>query len=170
MVTFFVTKLPCACFRIVSGHRRRLGSLAANLFSSFHSQKIMNKCLFFSLLSAIFFMLFLPLEGQAVVTRTFNTLSFTQVVVVPPRTTPFLTFITFLTVSASSSTTQSQTLSVTQSIPLTRTAIQYDFISASTTRTISLTTTASTSSSSLTSDSLASSFLAALLLPALLLL
>ena len=87
-----------------------------------------------------------PVCSQAVVTKTFNTLSFTQVVVVPPRTTPFLTFLTFLTVSASSTTTISNTISVTQSIPLTRTAIEYSFVSASTTRTISITTTASTSS------------------------
>ena len=100
------------------------------------------------LLLAVLALLQLPIhvQGQAVVTKTFNTLSFTQVIVVPPRTTPFLTFLTFLTVSASSTTTISNTVSITQSIPLTRTAIEYSFVSASTTRTISITTTASTSS------------------------
>jgi len=119
------------------------------------------------LLAVILLLCVYQIDCQAVVTKTFNTLSFTQVVVVPPRTTPFLTFITFLTVSASSTTTQSQTQSVTQSIPLTRTAIEYDFISASTTRTISLTTTASTTTQS--SDASTAVLFLGLLLPACLL-
>ncbi len=80
-----------------------------------------------------------PIDAQLIATVTGNTATLTQVVVVPPQTTPFLTFITFRTLTFSSTSSFTQTAQVTNSILLSRTPLQVSLITAQSTLSITIT-------------------------------